>query len=171
MLTGVTFDLGYALGPGDAVEHLDMGEGSRLSLKVTGRESRGLVTVLEGVVHSGGPPLHVHDAEDEVVIVLEGELDYQLGDERGVLAAGGLLWMPREVSHAVANLSDDPCRFLTVVSRVGSRTSFAGSVTTSPGWRRAHHRTQRDSQRCRVPTRDESSGRRSTADVWRSSPW
>lgn len=45
---------GYALGPQDALERLDMGGGSVLSLKVTGQQSNGLVTVLEGVVLSGG---------------------------------------------------------------------------------------------------------------------
>ena len=96
-----------------------MGAGSTLSLKVTREQSRGLVTVLEGVVHSGGPPLHVHEAEDEGVIVLQGGLDYQVGDERGILTAGGLLWFPRQVPHAVANLTGTPCRFLTVVTPGG----------------------------------------------------
>lgn len=90
ILASVTFHRGYALKPGNALEDLDMGDGSLLSLKVTGLQSLGLVTVLEGIVHSGGPPLHVHEAEDEVVIVVEGELEYQVGEERGALAAGGL---------------------------------------------------------------------------------
>jgi len=85
ILSSVTFNLGYALHPGDALEHLDMGERSVLSLQVAGAQSQGRVTVLEGIVQSGGPPLHVHDAEDEVVIVLDGELEYQVGDERGAL--------------------------------------------------------------------------------------
>ena len=79
----MTFGPAYSLKPGDALEDLNMGGGSILSLKVTGAESHGLVTVLESTVHSGGPPLHVHDAEDEVIIVLDGELDYRVGDERG----------------------------------------------------------------------------------------
>ncbi len=87
----MTFTSGYSLQRGDAIEDLDMGGGSILSLKVTGEQSRGLVTVLEGVMHSGGAPLHVHEAEDEVVIVVEGALDYHVGDELGVLNAGGLL--------------------------------------------------------------------------------
>jgi quercetin dioxygenase-like cupin family protein len=120
----VTFTSGYSLQRGDALEYLDMGAGSTLSLKVTGEQSHGLVTVLEGVVHSGGPPLHVHAAEDEVVIVLEGELDYQVGDERGVLDAGGLLWFPRQVPHAVANLTGKPCRFATVVTPSGIEHFF-----------------------------------------------
>jgi hypothetical protein len=76
----MTLESGYALGPQDALEDLDMTGGSVLSLKVTGQQSNGFVTVLEGVVLSGGPPLHVHEAEDEVVICLEGELAYQLGE-------------------------------------------------------------------------------------------
>jgi hypothetical protein len=56
---GVTFNAGDALDPGHALEDLDMGDGSVLSLKVTGQQSLGLVTVLEGVVRAGGPPLHV----------------------------------------------------------------------------------------------------------------
>lgn len=50
-----------------------MGGGSVLSLRVTGEQSNGLVTVIEGIVRHGGPPLHVHEAEDEVVIVLDGK--------------------------------------------------------------------------------------------------
>ncbi len=103
-----------------------MGGGSLLSLTVTGQESGGAVTVLEGVVHSGGPPLHVHDAEDEVVIVLDGRLDYQVGEQRGVVTNGGVLWFPRLVPHAVANLSDEPCRFVTVVTPSGIEDFFRG---------------------------------------------
>ena len=90
----MTLSAGYALLPGEALDHLDLGAGSRLSLKVTGRESAGLVTVLEGVVADGGPPLHVHDSEDEVVVVLDGELSYRVGDLRGTLTPGGTLWFP-----------------------------------------------------------------------------
>ncbi|WP_175539646.1 cupin domain-containing protein [Nocardioides exalbidus] len=122
----MTFHGGYALRPGDALEDLDMGGGSLLSLKVTAAESHGLVTVLEGVVLAGGPPLHVHDAEDEVVVVVEGELDYQVGAERGVLAEGGVLWFPRSVPHAVANLGAAPCRFVTVVTPGGIEEFFRG---------------------------------------------
>jgi len=122
----VTLTSGYALRPGEALEELDMGGGSALSLKVTGQQSHGLVTVLTGVVESGGPPLHVHEAEDEVVVVLEGRLDYQVGDDRGELEAGGVLWFPRQVPHAVSNLSGTPCRFLTVVTPSGIEDFFRG---------------------------------------------
>ena len=56
----MTLGGGYALGPGEALEDLQMGDGSILSLKVTGRQFNGLVTVIEGVALAGGPPLHLH---------------------------------------------------------------------------------------------------------------
>jgi quercetin dioxygenase-like cupin family protein len=115
---------GYALDPGASIEDLDMGGGSLLSLRVTGEQSGGHLTVIEGVVERGGPPLHVHEREDEVVIVLEGALSYQVGDRSGVLGAGGLLWFPRSVPHAVANLSIGACRFLTIVTPAGIEDLF-----------------------------------------------
>jgi mannose-6-phosphate isomerase-like protein (cupin superfamily) len=82
------------------------------------------VTVLEGVVSSGGPPLHVHDAEDEIVIVVDGELEYQVGDVSGTISAGGLLWFPRRIPHAVANVAQRPCRFIIVVTPSGIEDFF-----------------------------------------------
>jgi quercetin dioxygenase-like cupin family protein len=120
----VTFENGYSLTRDESLQELDMGGGSILWLKVTAGESRGLVTVLQGIVHAGGPPLHVHEAEDEVVVVLEGALEYRVGEERGTLTPGGLLWFPRQVPHAVANLSEAPCRFLTVVTPSGIEDFF-----------------------------------------------
>ena len=115
---------GYALRAGESLEDLDMGGGSVLSMRVTGEQSNGLLTVIEGVVFDGGPPDHVHQSEDEVVVVLEGALTYRVGEEQGVREAGGLLWFPRLVPHAIANLSGAPCRFLTIVTPAGIEDFF-----------------------------------------------
>jgi quercetin dioxygenase-like cupin family protein len=87
---------GYALSAGDALEVLDMG-GDVLRVLIGAEQSRSLVSVIAGVMHGSGPPLHVHHDEDEVVIVLHGEIAYQLGERLGTLSAGVLLWMPRGV--------------------------------------------------------------------------
>jgi mannose-6-phosphate isomerase-like protein (cupin superfamily) len=121
----VTLDgRGYALRPGESLEDLDMGDGSILAVRMTGEQSNGLLTVIEGLVVSGGPPVHVHETEDEVVVVLDGALTYRVGDKHGVVETGGLLWFPRLVPHAVANLSDKPCRFLTIVTPAGIEDFF-----------------------------------------------
>ena len=78
----MTLHAGYAMARHESLEELHMAGGSSLALKVTGQQSNGLVTVIGGEVASGGPPLHVHAAEDEVVICVEGELTYVVGEQR-----------------------------------------------------------------------------------------
>ena len=133
----MTLHGGYALPAGTSLEELDMGGGSVLSLVVTGEQSDGRVLVLSGVVHEGGPPLHVHDDEDEVVVVLEGELAYRVGQDEGVLTPGGVLWFPRAVPHAVAQTGTGPVRFLTVVTPAGLEDLFRAQrdliAATPPG--------------------------------------
>ena len=120
----MTLHQGYALARDESLEELGMGVGSELSLKVTGQQSNGLVTVIGGLVAYGGPPVHVHESEDEVVICLDGQLTYEVGGHRGVLEPGGVAWLPRKVPHAVANLAETPCRFLTVVTPSGIEDFF-----------------------------------------------
>lgn len=110
---------------GNAIDVLDMG-GDELRVLVGAHieQSRGTVSIIAGVMHGGGPPLHVHDDEDEVVIVVHGELAYQLGERRGTLGVGGLLWMPRGVPHTIASASSEPCRFVTLATPGGLEDLF-----------------------------------------------
>jgi hypothetical protein len=98
-----------------------------VSLKVIGEQSNGLATVLEGVVHSGGPPVHVHEMEDEIVIVLDGELGYQVGEER---AAGG---EPGRRGAAIRRRDADPVGAPGRVNRgepPGARMPEVGAVSS-----------------------------------------
>ena len=70
----MTLHTGYALAAHESLDEFDMGDGSLLSLKVTGAQSNGIVTVIGGEVTSGWPPRHLHEVEDEVVICLSGQL-------------------------------------------------------------------------------------------------
>lgn len=157
----MTFTPGYALTSSDSLEELNMGGGSTLWLKVTGEESRGLVTVLSGVVHSGGTPLHIHESEGGSGH--RGRRRTRLPGRRrpGSLDSGGMLWFPRRVPHAVANLSQEPCRFITVVTLSGIETSSAVSVTTSPQFGLAIFPTHNVSRQSPAPTCVASSARRS----------
>jgi quercetin dioxygenase-like cupin family protein len=114
---------GYALAPGESLEEWEMG-GDVLRLLVSAEQTRGVVSVIEGVARGGGPPLHVHDNEDEVVLVVAGRLAYRVGDSEGEIEPGGLLWMPRQIPHAIANLSAAACRFLTIAMPGGIEVLF-----------------------------------------------
>jgi len=69
----MTLGRGYALGPGEALEDLQMGDGSVLSLKVTGRQSTGLVTVIEGVALAGGIEDYFRAQRDYMASLASGQ--------------------------------------------------------------------------------------------------
>ncbi len=53
-----------------------------------------------------GPPLHRHLDCDEAFIVMEGELLFRAGDLEQHVKKGGVVYVPRGVVHAFANVSD-----------------------------------------------------------------
>jgi quercetin dioxygenase-like cupin family protein len=56
--------------------------GGPLTFKLRGEESNGAMMVLESEVRPGeGPPLHIHQREDEWLYVLEGEMRFRTGDD------------------------------------------------------------------------------------------
>lgn len=91
--------------------------GERVAIRVASDITRGSYTVLE--VEAGprsGPPLHVHQNEDEHFIVLEGAVRIVCGERSEDVPAGMTLTVPRGVPHARANLSDAPARMLAIFS-------------------------------------------------------
>ena len=72
----------------------------------------------------GGPPPHVHSREEESFYVLEGEIVFQIGDERVVAAAGTFANMPVGTTHAFRNVSDKTARMLISVAPAGLERMF-----------------------------------------------
>lgn len=54
-----------------------------------------------------GPSLHVHTREDEGVYVVAGRMTFQVGERIFEAGPGSFVWLPREVPHTFANLSDE----------------------------------------------------------------
>jgi quercetin dioxygenase-like cupin family protein len=106
-----------ALGPseGEALWFL----GGLTTIKATGAETGGRVTVTEGLAARGfGSPLHVHHREDEWFYVLEGELTLWVGGDTIVAPAGSFVFGPRDVPHTFI-VSSEQARFLLVVEPAG----------------------------------------------------
>jgi quercetin dioxygenase-like cupin family protein len=88
-----------------------------------GEETDGHLAVVE-ITGGGRPPLHRHDF-DEAFYVLDGELTFQLGEERFVRGAGELAFAPRGVPHTYANLSGAQAHALIVITPAGFERYFA----------------------------------------------
>jgi mannose-6-phosphate isomerase-like protein (cupin superfamily) len=75
--------------------------GGQARILLPGAASGGSVSVLEFQDPIGhATPLHVHGNEDEVWIVLDGEVSFFVGDQRHDLESGQATFGPRGVPHA-----------------------------------------------------------------------
>jgi quercetin dioxygenase-like cupin family protein len=60
---------------------------------------------------------HVHPASEHVQIVVQGEVEYTLGDEAPVmLKVGDAVMVPAGIPHGIRNVSDQPASYLAVAA-------------------------------------------------------
>jgi len=102
------------IGPGEQRVLQVLGEA--IAVKIGGEQTDGRYAVIEEVSPvGGGPPLHVHRHEDEVFYVLEGEVEFQLGDQRFRAKAGSTAYLPRDIPHTFRNVGRIPSKVLVVI--------------------------------------------------------
>ncbi len=79
-----------------------------------------------------GAPLHAHRDVDEIFILLEGALDFRLGDERRLVAADHTIAIPAGVPHAFVAVGPAPARMFTFMPRshaiADATTYFEGAA-------------------------------------------
>ena len=68
--------------------------------------------------------LHVHERLEETWYVLDGELEFRVGDEMFDATAGSCVFVPPRVQHAFANRTDAPAKFLLIMSPPGHDRYF-----------------------------------------------
>lgn len=79
-------------------------------------ETNGVFSVIELVTEPGkGVSPHVHQHEDELVYILEGELEVMLGDQKMNASAGIMALLPRGIPHGFTNVGSRPSRVLDVI--------------------------------------------------------
>lgn len=111
--------------PAQQAKHLPPGKGrvlpgpggDRYVVKVQSSETAGHMSVHEVIVGPGsGPPLHVHQREDEVFVIMEGQCafwaDGQIIDAR----PGDTVFAPRKVPHTFKNPGTGVLRMTVMVS-------------------------------------------------------
>ncbi len=88
--------------------------------ELTGAVTGGGVDMVDHRVPAGyAPPLHVHAAQDEVFVVLDGAFSFRCGPQRMEAGAGAVVFLPRGVPHAFRVSDDGPGRALVLTSPAG----------------------------------------------------
>ena len=67
-----------------------------------------------------GAPLHFHENVDEIIIVLEGTLDFRLGDERRLVGADHTIAIPARVPHGFTVVGSKPARIFGFMPQHGA---------------------------------------------------
>jgi quercetin dioxygenase-like cupin family protein len=71
-----------------------------------------------------GPPLHLHVAQEEWFYVMEGQVLFQVGEQRLTLQAGDSILGPRNVPHAFLAVGPNPARMLITFTPGGRMEQF-----------------------------------------------
>ncbi|QUQ67566.1 cupin domain-containing protein [Kutzneria sp. CA-103260] len=104
--------------------------GGLMSVRVTAGDTDGALSVVEQRARRGyATPPHVHSREDETLVVLDGELEYTVGERSGVLRAGESAFLPRHQAHRFEVISER-AHYLMLITPGGFEEMF--QVVSSP---------------------------------------
>src|SRR5438445_1129858 len=124
---------GSGLGPGEP-EALWFNGGLGV-FRATGDQTEGRYAVMELLAPKGfASPLHIHRREDELFVVLSGEVRVQHGEDVIEAVAGSIVYGPRGVAHAF-HVDSAEARLLLFFEPAGVEGFFreGGKPAGSPG--------------------------------------
>jgi len=108
--------------------------GERVTLKLTGEDTEGASALVEiSTPPQVGPPLHVHQREDESVYVLEGMFEIRVGGRMIPAPPGTCVFLPRDIPHNYTNVGYRTGRLLVTITPAGFETFFEELSRFSPG--------------------------------------
>lgn len=103
---------------------------STMLFKTTTQQTNGDLFVREHMgLGKAGPPMHLHLHQDEWFYVMEGEVLFQVGDDRVTLKPGESVLGPRGIPHAFAGAGDKPAHLLITFTPAGKMEEFFRRLT------------------------------------------
>ena len=107
--------------------------GDLIKLKLTSEDTGGAYSMIEETSPpGGGPPPHVHLDEDEALYVVEGEVEFLVGEGTIPASAGSCVHVPSGTLHTFKNVGTSPSRVLAAFTPGGFEKFFleAGEPAT-----------------------------------------
>ena len=108
--------------PPDAGEHFHF-LNHLATVKVPSNRRRALTAVEFRAPVGFGPPPHRHQDEDELFVVLDGEVRFFAGDTESIAGRGSTVFLPHGLVHGFQVVSDE-ARFLTITGSVAGTPTF-----------------------------------------------
>lgn len=83
--------------------------GGKFIHKVSSMDTNNVFSVVEIITPPGkGVSVHVHQKEDELVYLLQGEIEVTLGEQSMRAVPGVMALLPRGIPHGFTNVGDTP---------------------------------------------------------------
>jgi mannose-6-phosphate isomerase-like protein (cupin superfamily) len=108
---------------GDQGEHLRFGD-ITIVVRASAQSTGGAFTVFEEVPPLADVARHVHEHEDEMYYVLDGEHEFDCGDRSFRLGPGGIVFLPRGIPHAHRRVVAHTGRLLSMTAPAGLEGFF-----------------------------------------------
>lgn len=94
-------------------------------IRIMAGNTGGSIGMLEAFIAPGeGPPLHVHEREDEFFRVLSGTFGFWCADDYAELGPGGCIALPRGIAHRFQNTGATEGHLMVVVTPGGFESFF-----------------------------------------------
>ena len=94
--------------------------GDHMVVRLTGAETGERFTLVEQTNEPGtGIPMHLHENEDELFHILEGQMNFRVGGQAVTATAGTTVFLPRNIPHDWMVVGDTPVRTLLSVFPAG----------------------------------------------------
>jgi quercetin dioxygenase-like cupin family protein len=98
--------------------------GHTFSFLINAEQTDGAFTLIYCSFRKGGePPAHFHTNEDETFYMLDGQIQFHVGDKRVIVQAGDVVYAPRNIPHQF-NLITDTAKALLLITPSGIETFF-----------------------------------------------
>ncbi|MBU2938418.1 cupin domain-containing protein [Lacinutrix sp. C3R15] len=108
--------------------------GDNQNIKLTGKDTNGQFTLIEQNNKPGvGIPPHVHENEDEVFQVIEGQVEMRIGEKTTTLNAGDLIFCPRGIPHSWKVIGEQDTRAMLSIFPAGLENMFEELAQLPPG--------------------------------------
>jgi quercetin dioxygenase-like cupin family protein len=100
--------------------------GGPITCKISSQQTGAAYTVLEFILNpGGGPPLHVHQREDELFYVVDGQCTVGTKEQSYPAPAGTIVRFPKGTPHFFRNEGSTPCTLLITAIPGGLDLYFA----------------------------------------------
>ncbi|MBF6593702.1 MAG: cupin domain-containing protein [Thermaceae bacterium] len=103
-------------------------------VKVAGQDTAGGCLIIEQANdYKGGPPRHLHHAQEEWFYVIEGQYIVEIGNQTHHLGPGDSVLAPRKVPHVWALTGTGAGRMLIVFQPAGQMEAFFDQASKLKG--------------------------------------